>query len=244
MSTVSLELEDRVARVRIRRVEFKNSLDHAMVGALLESLERAEQDSAAGAILLEAEGPIFSSGLELSESLLLSTSQELEAIHRLVTFGLFASKPVVAAVQGAALGAAAALAASAHVALAAQGTSFGLIEIRTGQWPYLGWEVLERALGRRRALELSLTGRVFSAQDALAWGLIHEIRQPSELEDRAFATASLLAAAPPETVAQVLQWLRNPADPIEPALRNLRSSAAREGFAAFLEKRRPVWRGD
>jgi len=242
MKTVSWDLDIRTARICLRRPEAKNSLDMATVSTLLAAFERADSDLAVGSILLEAEGPMFSSGLELSETLLLSSIPELATVLRLLSFSRRSSKPLVVAVRGAALGAAAALVASGHVALAAQGTSFGFTEIRTGQWPYLGWEVIEQALGRRRALELTLTGRIFNSADALAWGLIHEITQPSELDDRAFSTASLLAAAPPETVSQVLQWQREPTDHVQAALRNLRSSEAREGLNAYLEKRRPLWR--
>jgi enoyl-CoA hydratase/carnithine racemase len=242
MKTVTCDLDSRVARICLRRPDAKNSLDSAAVSALLAALERAGSDLAVGSILLEAEGPMFSSGLELSSALLQSDAVELETVQRLLSFGLHSSKPLVVAVRGAALGAAAELVASAHVALAAQGTSFGFTEIRTGLWPYLGWQAIERALGPRRALELTATGRVFNSADALAWGLIHEITQPSELEDRAFSTASLLAAAPPDTISHVLQWIRDPADPIQAALRNLRSGEAREGLDAYLEKRRPLWR--
>ncbi len=244
MTTVSLELDSHIARICLRGSVSRNSLDHETVSALLSALERANSMLAAGSILLEAEGSVFCSGLELSEALLLSTIEELKTLQQLLTFGRRSTKPVVVAVRGAALGAGAALVAGAHVALAAQGSSFGFTEIRAGCWPYLGWEAIERALGSRRALELTLTGRIFNAADALSWGLIHEITQPSELDDRAFSTASLLAAAPPETVRQVLAWLREPSDPAESALKNLHSGEARQGIDAYIEKRRPVWRED
>jgi enoyl-CoA hydratase/carnithine racemase len=170
-----------------------------------------------------------------------STVEDVQALHSILSFGRSATKPVVAAIQGAALGIGAGLVAGAHVGLAAQGTSFGLTEVRVGQWPFLSWDSIERSLGSRRALELSLTGRVFNAADALSWGLIHEITQPSELEDRAFATASVLAAAPPGVVRAALAWSREPGDASSAFLANLRSAEAAEGAAAFVEKRRPQW---
>jgi enoyl-CoA hydratase/carnithine racemase len=232
-----------VSRITISRPEARNALDQASVQALLDALVEAEAAPESRSILLSATGPVFSTGLEFSDVLLSSTIAGLRVLHRLLSFGLHTTKPLVVAAQGAALGAGAILCASAHVALAAQGTSFGFTDIRAGQWPYIGWRTLERAIGHRRALELTLTGRVFNAQDALAWGLIHEITQPSELEDRAFATASVLAAGPPQTIAAALRWVQHPSDPCQSALDHLQSLEAREGLAAFLEKRRPSWPG-
>lgn len=243
MNPISTSSEGLVSRITISRTEARNALDQATVQDLLDALVEAEAAPESRAILLSATGPVFSTGLELSELLLSSTIEDLRVLDRLLTFGLHTTKPLIVAVHGAALGAGAILCASAHVALAAQGTSFGFTEIRAGQWPYIGWATLVRAIGHRRALELTLTGRVFNAPDALAWGLIHEITQPFELEDRAFATASVLAAGPPQTIATVLRWVQHPSEPCQSALDHLHSAEAREGLAAFLEKRRPSWPG-
>ncbi len=241
MTPISTSIEGHVSRVTLARPGARNALDRASAAQLLRALDKSAASPHTRAILLTAAEPVFSTGLEVSEAWLHATIEDVGILHRLLTFGSRVRKPFVVAASGAALGAGAILCAAAHVALAAQGTSFGLTDIRVGQWPYTGWETLAGALGRRRALELSLTGRIFSAHDALAWGLIHEITQPSELEDRALATASLLAAAPPQTVSSVLAWLQHPAGPRAAGLANLQSPEAREGVAAFLEKRRPSW---
>lgn len=243
MNPISTSSEGLVSRITISRPEARNALNHATVQALLDALVEAEAAPESRSILLNATGPVFCTGLEPSDVVLSSTFEDLRMLDRLLSFGLHTTKPLIVAAHGAALGAGAILCASAHVALAAQGTSFGFTEIRVGQWPYIGWGTLLHAIGHRRALELTLTGRVFNAPDALACGLIHEITQPSELDDRAFATASVLAAGPPQTIASVLRWIQHPSGPCQKALENLHSPEAREGLAAFLEKRRPSWPG-
>ncbi len=241
MNPISFQLENAVAHITLRRPEIRNVLDPRLVRALADRLLQADRDPAVNAILLDGEGPAFCCGLEPGGVWISSTAEDVESLETILRFGLHASKPLVVAVQGAAIGAGMALVANAHVALAAQGTSFGLIEIRSGQWPFLSWDSIERVLGRRRALELSLTGRVFTAADALAWGLIHELTQPSELEDRAFATATLLASAPPRVVRRAIEWSRSPVDASAEFLANMRSAEAAEGAAAIEEKRRPRW---
>jgi methylglutaconyl-CoA hydratase len=241
MNSARLLLDGPVARIALEREESKNSFDANACREVLHALHSAQATPAARAILLEAGGPAFSLGLELGEPLLNWEHGDALVLEQLLESGPHSSKPVVVAVQGAALGVGAALVAGAHVALAAQGASFGFTEIRAGLWPFTGWKSIERALGRRRALALTLTGRIFSAAEALTWGLIDEITQPSELEDRAFATASLLAAAPPGVVKHALEFIREPGEPAARFLSNLQSADAREGVSAFLEKRRPCW---
>lgn len=241
MNVVGYQQEDAVARITLHGGESRNTLSPAVVRELAAHLLRADSDSSAKAILVDADGPVFCAGLEPGEVWISPTMESVQALQGVVEFSRRCSKPLVIAVQGAALGIGVALVAGAHVALAAQGTSFALTEIRVGQWPFLSWVTLAPALGSRRALELSLTGRVFNTADALAWGLIHEVTQPSELEDRALATASLLAAAPPRIVQQALEWSRKPGDPATAFLAGIQSPEAREGMDALREKRRPVW---
>lgn len=241
MNLIDFQHEGAVAHITLRRPESRNVLDPGIVRSLADLLLQAERDSTVNAILLDGEGPAFCCGLEPGAVWISSTREDVQALASILGFGRNTSKPLVVAVQGAALGVGLGLVSNAHVALAAQGSSFGLTEIRSGQWPFLAWEALERTLGRGRALELSLTGRVFTAADALAWGLVHEVTQPSELEDRASATASLLAGGPPRIVRQALEWSRLPADAPSAFLSNIRSAEAAEGAAAFEEKRRPQW---
>jgi enoyl-CoA hydratase/carnithine racemase len=89
--------------------------------------------------------------------------------------------------------------------IAAQGTSFGLTEIREGKWSEAVYRAVAAAVGERRAMELCLTGRVFSTPDALAWGLVHMVAPAFELEDRATEVATPLANANADAVRAALR---------------------------------------
>ena len=159
---------------------------------MLVELKEAEADAATGSILIEAEGPMFCGG---------AAGDVDRGIFQL---GVRSTKPIVAAVQGVALGAGLALIAGAHVAIAAQGSSFGFIDIREGRWNEDLFHVLSRSIGARRALELGLTGRIFTAPDALSWGLLHVVAPAFELDDRATAVARALAGADAAAVRSAL----------------------------------------
>jgi enoyl-CoA hydratase/carnithine racemase len=176
---------------------------------------------------------------------------ERTAIHeKLFTFGLRSLKPVVAAVQGAALGGGTGLLANCHVVIAAQGAQFGLTELRLGMWPFVIHAAVVLALGERRTVELALTGRIFGTNDALQYGLVHEVTPVFELDDRATATAQHLANVSPATVRRGLDFVRQSrAMSTEEAVRLaaemraevFRSADFAEGVKAFREKRKPVW---
>jgi enoyl-CoA hydratase/carnithine racemase len=97
-----------------------------------------------------------------------------------------------------------ALIANAHVAVAAQGSSFGLLDIREGRWHEGIYQAVASAIGARRALELSLTGRIFSTQEALSWGLLHSVMPAFELDDRVTEIATALANANTDVVRAAL----------------------------------------
>jgi enoyl-CoA hydratase/carnithine racemase len=202
--SLRVEQDGRVRRLTLAAPARRNVLDSGLAAVLLNELRDAQADSATGAILVDAEGPVFCGGLDSSESV----PQEV------FNFGRQASKPIVVAVQGVAVSAGVALIANAHVAVAAQGSSFGLIDIREGRCHPGILGAVTAAIGRRRAVELSLTGRVFTAPEALAWGLLHVVAPPFELDDRASAIAAALGNADPSAVAAILEFYRLPADSV------------------------------
>jgi enoyl-CoA hydratase/carnithine racemase len=181
--TVRIEQDGRLRRIVLAATEKRNLLDASMSQDLLRELRAAAADEAVGAILLEAEGPAFCTGIDI------------EAGEDLFTIGKRISKPLIAAVKGFAVSGGVALLANAHVVVAAQGSSFGLTDIREGLWNEPVYRAVADAIGERRALELSLTGRIFSTPDALAWGLVHMVAPAFELDDRAYEIATALANA-------------------------------------------------
>lgn len=188
-----IEQDGRLRRIVLAAPEKRNLLDAAMCGELLGQLRDAAADEAVGAILLEADGQAFCTGLDF------------EAGEDLVTIGKRISKPLVAAVKGFAISGGVALLANAHVVVAAQGSSFGLTDIREGRWNQPVFRAVADAIGERRTLELCLTGRVFSTPDALSWGLVHMVAPAFELDDRAFEIATALSNADPGAVRAALR---------------------------------------
>lgn len=187
------EQDGRLRRITLASPETRNFLDESLCGDLLEELRAAAADDATGAMLIDAEGPVFCSGMDEV------AGEDLFGIGRRI------SKPIVAAVKGVAIAGGVALVANAHVVIAAQGTSFGLTDIREGKWSEPIFRAVATAIGDRRTLELGLTGRVFTTPDALAWGLVHMVAPAFELEDRATDIATALANANPDAVRAALR---------------------------------------
>ena len=200
--SLRVEQDGRVRRLTLAAPARRNILDAVLASQLLNELRDAHAHAETGAILVDAEGPVFCGGLDFAEDL----------PEEIFKFGRDGLKPIVAAVQGVAVSAGVALIANAHVAVAAQGSSFGLTDIREGHSHTGILGAVAAAIGDRRARELSLTGRVFTAPEALAWGLVHAVAPPFELDDRASAIATALANADPATVAAILAFERSTKD--------------------------------
>jgi enoyl-CoA hydratase/carnithine racemase len=190
-----IEQDGRLRRITLAAPEKRNLLDAAMTEDLLREMADAAEDSATGAILIEADGPMFCGGID-------PASPPSPVLY---TIGHRAVKPIVAAVKGAAVSGGLALIANAHVAIAAQGCTFGLIDIREGRWNEGVFGAVAAAVGQRRALELGLTGRIFSTAEALAWGLVHMVAPAFELDDRATEIATALANANRDAVRAALK---------------------------------------
>lgn len=189
------EQDGRVRRITLAAPLTRNLLNAALAKSFLTELTDAEGDPETGAILIDAEGPVLCGGLDFSDP----PSGEI------FTFGEFATKPVVVSMQGVALGAGVALLANAHIVVAAQGSSFGLTDLRDGRCDVRVQAAVARVLGDRRAKELALTGRVFTTPDALQWGLVHAAVPAFELEDRALAVVQGIGGANRDAVQSILR---------------------------------------
>ena len=190
-----MEQDGRLRRIALAAPEKRNVLDAALADSFLREMAEAAEDPGTGAILIEADGPMFCGGIDPASP----PSPDL------FTIGRGAAKPIVVAVKGAAVSAGLALIANAHVAIAAQGCTFGLTDIREGRWNQGVIQAVAEAVGQRRAMELALTGRIFSTADAAAWGLVHLVAPAFELDDRATEIATALANAHPDVVRATLK---------------------------------------
>ena len=240
----------RVLHVTLNRPEKRNALTAHMCAEIVRAIQAAQTRRDIAVILLAAAGQVFCVGMDLDEASEMH-EDELADIHEdLFTIGANSSKPIVVSVNGAALGGGLGLVAQGHVVLAGHGAVFGLPEIRVGLWPFLVYRAVEAAMGARRTLELSLTGRVFHAADALQWGMVHDVCPPAEVADRANALARELAKASPTAIAAGMQYFHHSrgrtskeAGELARKLRAelMRSADFKEGYEAFKQKREPHW---
>ncbi len=242
------ELRGRVLHVRMNRPEKRNALSVELCRELVRAIEGADNSRTAGAILLTAAGPAFSAGMDLSEIDAVGARAIDTAHEQLFTIGARLSIPIIAAVTGPALGGGTGLVANCHIVIASPRATFGLTEIRLGLWPFLVFRAVSAALGERRAIELSLSGRTFPAAEAKEMGLVHQVHDAAA--ERAQELAEAIASFSPTAVRTGMAYVREirglnwrQAGEIACQLRGqiLNSADFREGIAAFREKRPPHW---
>lgn len=189
------EQDGRVRRITLAAPLHRNVMNADSSRAFLKELTDAEGDPNTGAILIDAEGPIFCAGLDFTNP----------PDPEFFSFGRRATKPVIVSMQGVATSAGVALLANAHIVVAAQGCSFGLTDLREGRHHPGVLQAVAGVLGNRRARELALTARIFTTPEALNWGLVHAAVPAFELEDRALAVATGIAGANADAVRAILR---------------------------------------
>jgi enoyl-CoA hydratase len=190
-----------VATVTLNRPEARNALNTALCEALLDATRRAVADGAR-LVLLRARGPVFCAGADLKERQ--GMSDDAIRARRLKAFAAYDAierlpMPVVAVVEGPAVGSGVEIAAAADFIVATPGASFRTPE---ALWGTVGaTQRLPRVLGKRLAKDLMFTGRALSAEEARAAGLVSRIVEPAALEDTLAAIAATIAKAPPAALA-------------------------------------------
>ncbi|MGJ4855459.1 enoyl-CoA hydratase/isomerase family protein [Labrys sp. La1] len=254
--SLRVERNGPVAVLTLDRPEVLNAFDEALIAELTRTFAEVGADGTVRAVLLQAEGKAFSAGADLawmrraadaSPEDNLADARQLAELLRVVDT---CSKPTLARVQGAAFGGAVGLVACCDIAIAVPQARFSLSEVRLGLIPGAISPYVVRAIGQRAARRLFLTAERFSAEDALRYGLIHEIASPETLDETVQRCLSDILAGGPEAVAAAKKLADDMAGPItaerieESARRiaTIRSSPeAREGLAAFFAKRKPGW---
>lgn len=187
------ERHGRVLHLIMNRPEKRNALSVDLCRELVMALDHADLDRDVNAVVLSANGKAFCAGMDLNE--VLAPPSEIGQVHeQLFTFGARLTKPVIAAVHGAALGGGMGIVANAHIVLSTEDATFGLTEIRIGLWPFLIFRAVVQAVGERRAVELSLTGRIFGAAEARELGFVHHLVPEGELLGKAMEIAETVAA--------------------------------------------------
>jgi methylglutaconyl-CoA hydratase len=254
-STILVTDVDGVRRITLNRPERRNAMTPEMVDELIAAMEEAAKNDCRVVVFAGA-GESFCAGLDLSalqamnEKTAMEHTADAQRIARLFRTLYELPKPTIAVVQGAAIAGGTGLATMCDFTLAAPGAKFGYTEVRIGFVPAVVSAFLVLQIGEKQARDLLLTARLFTSEEALGLGLVNEVVEAERLEARALELVAALKANSPEAQAATKRLLtsQNKAwldDAIAYALEaNAEARAThdfREGVAAFLEKRKPVW---
>ena len=258
MSTKPVLREDRgpVAILTLNRPDRRNALSHELLVRLRDVLDEVGVDMAIRVVVVTGAGGAFCSGMDLKEAVAMDATPDGEhemvavlkeyadLLHCLHTL----PKPSIAAVNGDALAGGAGLMAACDLAVAADGARIGYPEVRRGLVAAIVMHDLIRQVGDRRARQLLLTGEPIAAGLALDWGLVNAVVPSGECLEAAVRMAEGMVACGPSAIENTKRLL----DETEGRPPNLRGAAAisavvraseeaREGMAAFVEKRKPRW---
>jgi methylglutaconyl-CoA hydratase len=247
MAALRVEREGDLLRVTMARPERRNALDAELIHELTEAFSDADD---ARAVVLAGEGPSFCAGADVEwqrVSIELSFEENVEdalRLHRMLETLDSCPAPVVARVQGYALGGGSGLVACADVVVAARDATFGFTEVRLGIIPAVISPFVFSRIGTGAARRLFLTGEQFDAATALHIGLVHEVTD--ELDDVVERLVGEILKSGPQATRAAKRLLRERPEQGEDLARiaaRLRTSdEGQEGLRAFLEKRNPAWR--
>ncbi len=251
---IELRHDGPLARLVLNRPERRNALSLGLMREMLDALDGLRGDDTAGALVIEGAGPAFSAGHDLGEmtdtrdarfydDLFTTCTRLMMRLHELPF-------PVIAKVHGVATAAGCQLVAACDLAVASSDARFATPGVNIGLFCSTPMVAVSRAVGRKRALEMLLTGEMIDAPTALAWGLVNRVVPPEALEAAAVELAAKVASASPYVVALGKRAFYaqdglteddayGVACPV--MIDNAQADDAHEGMRAFLEKRRPTW---
>jgi enoyl-CoA hydratase/carnithine racemase len=256
METENLIVKDEgdVTRITLNRPEKRNALSMALMGDLVAALRLEARDSRV--VVLEGAGPCFSAGHDLSEMTgrPLSFYQELFGVcTELMEAVQGIPQPVIAKVHGFATAAGCQLVAACDLAVAAEGTWFATPGVKIGLFCSTPMVEVSRSVGRKRAMEMLLTGTPIDTATAADWGLLNRVVPGGDLDEAVDELAGKIAAASPLVVGfgkqafyrQIDLDKRQAYDLTKAVMTmNAMTGDAQEGICAFLEKRTPTWKGE
>lgn len=247
-----------IATVTLNRPDKRNAINHELIDDLLAVLETIAR-SAARVLILTGAGKAFCAGMDLENLKALTARtheqniKDSETAARMFRALYEFPKPTIAAVNGAAIAGGMGLATVCDFTLAVPDAKFGYTEVRIGFVPAIVSSFLIASIGEKRARDLLLTGRIFSAQEAHQLGLVNEIVAPDELMRRARELAGQLVENSPISLRVTKGLLsgytreqldRQIAQAVHENAAIRQTSDFKEGISAFLEKRKPGWKPD
>ncbi len=253
--TLLVTREGDLAIVTLNRPQRRNALSLGLMLELIDCLGAIGGDASARAVILNASGAVFSSGHDLSEMTGGSVNEYrrlFDVCTELMTKVQSIPQPVIAEVQGVATAAGCQLVATCDLAIASDAAKFATPGVKIGLFCTTPMVALTRAIGRKRAMEMLLTGVAIDAHTAAEWGLVNRVVPGAELGQRTRELAVQIAAASPLTVGLGKQAFYAQIDLDQPKAyayakevmsMNALAADAQEGIASFLEKRVPCWTG-
>ncbi|MGW0173968.1 enoyl-CoA hydratase [Rhodococcus sp. NPDC003322] len=250
-----VDAETGIGTITLNRPKQRNPLATSTMRQVTAALTELSADATVRAVVIAADGPVFSAGHDLSEMVDRTLDEEREIFDACVEMMDTVQQipqPVIAAVQGPAIAAGCQLAASCDLVVASETAVFGTPGVRIGLFCSTPMVALSRAVGRKRAMQMLLTGDTIDAHTAADWGLVNLVVAPEELDAQVRALATRITGASPLTLQigkqAFYRQIDLPQDQAYTAMTetmatNAVTCDAQEGMTAFLEKRTPVWHG-
>ncbi len=248
--------DPRVARVSLNRPALRNAFDDVLIDLLTRAARELGGDPSVRVVVLAGEGSVFCAGADLNWMKRMAAygleenRRDAEALGAMFEAWHLLPKPVVGAVQGAALGGGTGLAAVCDVVVAQEGTLFGTTEVRLGLVPAVISPYVVAKIGQSSARAWFLTGGRYDAAEALRCGLVHRVVPPEEMDRAVGEVVAACLDGGPEALAEAKVLARTagslpPSEvrgvTVESIARRRVSAEGQEGMRAFLERRAPQW---
>jgi enoyl-CoA hydratase/carnithine racemase len=249
------EVKDEIANIELNQPEKRNRLSNRTLWEIIDALERAKDDNDVKVIIITGKGEkAFCAGADIQEFLgntNIANRKQYEAYAKLCTIFSTLGKPSIAAVRGWALAGGLGLAIYPDITIASENAKFGTPEINVGVWPMMVSASLLRTVGRKKALEMMLTGDILDAQEAKAAGLVNKVvpndqfdKEVMELANKLKEKSAVIMKLGRDAFYTMMDMEFNMAVEYlkEMIVVLLGTEDAQEGCRAFLEKRKPTWK--
>ena len=245
-----IDVSENILTITLNRPEKKNALNNVMMNEINYALAYAKQEKSIRVIIIAAEGDIFCAGADLRREESESNVPKLKDNDDLSLALRHIYKPVICKIQGSVLAGALLIVTNSTHAIAVKDATFSAPEIHRGLWPFMVMAGLFRVMPKRAGLDFIMRGQPIDASKAKKWGLINEHVDIADLDKRVKALATELASLAPETMKFGLEaYEKQDSQDFNDALPYLKEQIAKcfegrdakEGIAAFLEKRKPNW---
>ena len=245
-----LDIANHIMTITLNRPEKKNALNNVMMNELNYSLAYAKQERSIRVVVIAAEGDVFCAGADLTRAESESNVPKIEGVDDISLSLRHLYKPVICKIQGPVLAGALLIITNATHAIAVKDAKFSAPEIHRGLWPFMVMAGLFRVMPKRAGLDFIMRGQPIDSKKAENWGLINKSVDKKDLDKNVNALAEELANLAPETMQFGLEaYEKQDSKSFDEALPYLQkqiskcfeSKDAKEGIAAFLEKRKPKW---